>query len=396
MEASHKAEAAQQRAEQQAKETAIKTEATSQVNAAIKAAMAAPATTPKSAAEAGRLGQRISDILKAAALVKHLGPQVAAFAVGMGFPSGLGNGERPAAAKTMPLTQLGLTNVPHLRELADTKGSINAPHRLRFDTTAESPPRWLRTDGVNVPGEVRVRNVLHNTQNNTYEFTRDGEDQPALIWTPIAHPGNSSTHSPATPPEHPGTPGFPATPASPELEIYPEADPEFLDDYILIFPDDSGLEAQYVMFKSPRYLPGKASGQGTNMSGKWSDNLTHEKGAYIPSSIAEKLRGRSFSRFDKFREAFWTEVGRDPELVNQFSPFNQGKLHTGKAPNVKEGESGSRSEVFELHHVWEIQDGGPVYDMDNIILLTSSAHKEITAINRDLRKHQEGKTNEQL
>ncbi|MEQ4185864.1 hypothetical protein ABNM43_20655 [Pseudomonas syringae] len=33
--------------------------------------------------------------------------------------------------------------------------------------------------------------------------------------------------------------------------------------------------------------------------------------APIPSSIAEKLRGRPFTSFDKLREAIWLEVSKD-------------------------------------------------------------------------------------
>lgn len=303
-------EVQRQRAQQQAKETARNAEAAVQVHAAIKAATVAPALTSTTTTEANRLGDRIANTLKAAALIKHLGPQMAVFAVGIGFPSELDNSERPSPIATAPVSQLDMPNSLNLRELADIRGSASVPHRLLFDRATASEPHWVPTTSAGVPSDVRVRHVLNNIQNNTYEFTRDGEDQPALIWTPVAHPANSSTYLPATPPEQPGIPGLPAHPASAELETYPEAEREFLDDYILIFPEDSGWEEQYVMFKSPRYLPGKVSGEGKSFPSNWQDLAMSDRGVPISDKVAEILAGRQYAEFRNLKRAIWRETAK--------------------------------------------------------------------------------------
>ncbi|BCS88467.1 hypothetical protein [Pseudodesulfovibrio sediminis] len=86
----------------------------------------------------------------------------------------------------------------------------------------------------------------------------------------------------------------------------------------------------------------------------------------VPAQIAEKLNGREFSDFNKFRKAFWQEVAADPVLSKQFSPSNVTLMKSGKAPYAHETQQiGSRVQ-YELDHMEELQYGGSVYDMNNI------------------------------
>ncbi|OVZ77420.1 HNH nuclease [Yersinia kristensenii] len=100
-------------------------------------------------------------------------------------------------------------------------------------------------------------------------------------------------------------------------------------------------------------------------------------GAPIPVQIADKLRGRRFSSFDRFREAFWQEVAKDPELAGQFKSGNLGNINNGKAPSPRESEQVGGRVKYELHHVKPISKGGATYRIDNLRVLTPKRHIEI-------------------
>ena len=97
----------------------------------------------------------------------------------------------------------------------------------------------------------------------------------------------------------------------------------------------------------------------------------------IPTQIADRLRGREFSRFDNFREAFWTEVAADPELSSQFSAANRRVMRGGSSPFVQDTEAVGGRKVHELHHVDRMADGGAVYDVDNLRANTPKNHIDL-------------------
>ncbi|MGP2517964.1 HNH endonuclease signature motif containing protein [Yersinia sp. 2545 StPb PI] len=88
-------------------------------------------------------------------------------------------------------------------------------------------------------------------------------------------------------------------------------------------------------------------------------------------------RGRKFSSFDRFREAFWQEVANDPELSGQFNLRNAAFIHKGYAPYPQRKEQIGNRGKFELHHVNPIKDSGAVYDVDNLRVVTPKRHIEI-------------------
>nr|WP_277420106.1 S-type pyocin domain-containing protein [Serratia marcescens] len=157
-----------------------------------------------------------------------------------------------------------------------------------------------------------------------------------------------------------------------------------LQDFILWQPDalETGVEAVYVMVRSPRYTPGKVSGKGQQVGDGWLNTAGQELGSPVPSQIADKLRGREFASFDAFRKAFWTEVGKDPELSKQFRGNNLENLKNGYSPFSPKSERVGERARFELHHIRQIKDGGAVYDVDNLGVMTPKRHIDI---------HKEGK-----
>ncbi|KPX19710.1 Pyocin/colicin protein, partial [Pseudomonas syringae pv. delphinii] len=251
------------------------------------------------------------------------------------YPQPLGDSELPPAVIATPLSQLNLPPHIDLQYLASVKGTLDVPHRLTSHEAGTSGAvRWVAADGVTVSTKVRVRTFTYNAQNNSYEFIRDGESTPALVWTPIARPADSSTSSPVEPPALPTDPGNVVTPFVPELEAYPAIDRDDPDDYILISPIDSGLPDSYLLFKDPRSIPGIASGYGEPVTATWLRGPTASQPAPIPSSVAEKLSGRPFASFAKLREAIWLEVSKDPELSRQLGELNLQELSNKRAPRA--------------------------------------------------------------
>nr|QVX13010.1 HNH endonuclease [Pseudomonas congelans] len=291
------------------------------------------------------------------------------------YPQPLGDSELPPAVIATPLSQLNLPPHIDLHYLASVKGTLDVPHRLTSDEAGTSgAARWVATDGVKVGTKVRVRTFTYNAQNNSYEFIRDGESTPALIWTPIARPADSSTSSPAGPPALPVDPGKVVTPFVPELEAYPAIDRDDPDDYILISPIDSGLPNSYLLFKDPRSIPGVASGFGEAVTATWLRGPTASQPAPIPSSVAEKLSGRPFASFAKLREAIWLEVSNDPELSRQLGELNLQELSNKRAPRAPLADRVGKRVKYEIHHKHRVSEGGSVYDLDNLIIMTPKDH----------------------
>lgn len=303
------------------------------------------------------------------ALARNVGLALAAYA------PNLADAERPSSIVATPVSQLHLPETLDLAYIASVGGTIDVPHRLVESTDGERAlAQWTATDGVKLSTKVRVRTFTYNAQNNTYEFTRDGESTPALVWTPIARPTDSSTVSPLNLPALPADPGKPVTPVAPALETYPEIDRNDPDDYILVSPIDSDLPNTYLLFKGPRSTPGVASGYGAPVEGNWLKDAASSQGAPIPSSIADQLRGQKFRSFNKLRKAIWLAVSKDPELSRDIGVINLRELSKTRAPYALPKDRIGRRVKLEIHHKHWIGKGGAVYDLDNLTIMTPKEH----------------------
>ncbi|ELF6841729.1 S-type pyocin domain-containing protein [Salmonella enterica] len=190
---------------------------------------------------------------------------------------------------------------------------------------------------------------------------------------------------------HTGSPGGEVPPlvhtggdvtAVPSLTVTtsPAADGVTFRDFIYWQPDAEGSGGQFiyvVLSVNPRNVPGRVSGHGQGNGDNWLQDADKGEGVPIPARIADRLRGREFSRFDAFRKALWTEIGKDPALLEQFNSNNKGNLKNGYSPFTPKLERVGGRERFELHHVIRVIDGGPVYDIDNLRVVTPKQHIEI-------------------
>jgi hypothetical protein len=97
----------------------------------------------------------------------------------------------------------------------------------------------------------------------------------------------------------------------------------------------------------------------------------------FPKSVADKLKGKQFRNFDEFREAFWKEVANDPNLAGQFTSDNFYRMKAGAAPRAEFAQQIGGQQSYVLHHKTPINQGGAVYDIDNLYIVTPKYHKEI-------------------
>ncbi|MGR5112548.1 T6SS effector antibacterial DNase [Vibrio jasicida] len=157
--------------------------------------------------------------------------------------------------------------------------------------------------------------------------------------------------------------------------LYPEED---LAEYIVTFPADAALPPLYLVFrKTARDESGVVTGNGEDITGIWLEKAGEGLGAPIPSQVADKLRGKEFSSFDAFREAFWSAVAEDSSLLSQFSRSNQRLINRGCAPFTFPEEQVGGRQRYEVHHKEEIQHGGKVYDVENLCVVTPKRHIDI-------------------
>lgn len=295
------------------------------------------------------------------------------------YSSKLGNGELPErfAVSTELVDMLPDSGVD-LHAIAAANGTLDLPYRLGSkladDGTAEIIV--IPTDGIAIPRGVRVIAAKPERIFKRYHEART-PDIPArtLLWTPAVNPQNTvlGADIPTVPPVYEGAT---VKPIEVRIDIFPDIADSGFEDYIFVFPVESGLPPLYLVFKSARYMPGVVSGQGQPVVGRWLDAV-NDDGAPIPSQIADQLRGREFSSFDSFRRAFWKAVGDDVSLHNGVSKANLSSLQRGAAAEAPpSGHVGARDKL-ELHHVTPIGIGGSVYDVDNLIIYTPRRHIEI-------------------
>ncbi|WP_313741605.1 S-type pyocin domain-containing protein, partial [Pseudomonas sp.] len=256
--------------------------------------------------------------------------------------------------------------------------TVDLPYRIgsRSNATGDSEIFVAKTDNVNAPAAVRVIGASYDQASGLYIATTADTPPRTLTWTPAVAPGDSSTTSPEVNPEPPIYSGATITPIDLRIDSFPELEDASFDDYIIVFPADSGLDPIYTMFKSRRDEPGVATGGSVPSTENWVDAAASMTGASIPISIAEKLRGREFRSFGAFRRALWKAMYKEAKNSSGVEQYIYG-AKPGSAPYTKESERVGGRSRYEIHHVIPIHAGGAVYDMDNLRILTPKQHINI-------------------
>lgn len=313
-----------------------------------------------------------------------LGAGVAAgLAVGtiaMLVPSRLGNGELPERYLLQtPLDGLDPDLSKAMAPGNPTASHADLPFRFGSRTTAagDSEIFVVKTDGQTVPAQVRILAATHDPQRNVYSVVTADIPSRTLTWTPIAQPPDTSTTLPAERPEPPVYKGATLTPVEVRIDSYPEVADASLDDYIIVFPADSGLPPLYVMFRDRREEPGTGNGNGVEVGESWSKHVETLEGAPIPAQVATLLKGLSFRNWTAYRNALWKAVADDPFLSAQFDPRNIGRMKRGRAPAAREHEWVGDLISLQIHHKVPVSQGGDVYNSENMIIVTPKQHHKI-------------------
>lgn len=327
--------------------------------------------------------------LSAIATISASGSVAAMIALGI-YQTKVGeSSERPPGWNVNPKfvgsISLSAMGLPATESLA-SQGEMALPVRMRIidakDWIGCTEIYAVKTGVAGVLPKVKVGAAQYDESTGVYTFTTDSTPPRTLIFTPAQPPGAETRPILAPPGSAPAT-----LQHTGEMIIKPVITPTILPlpqlyardfhDYIIWFPADSGLEPVYVYLKSPRDEPGVVTGHGERITGIWLAGAGKDMGGPIPAQIADKLRGRQFSHFGRFRAAFWKVVGEDPNLVKYFKSGNLGNIKNGKAPSPKEREQVGRRVKYELHHLKPISKNGAVYHIENIRVLTPKRHMDI-------------------
>ena len=333
-------------------------------------------TSPSGDTSIWGYGKDVAKQLFIQAAVKSLGRNLSVAAAF--YSPKLGNSDLDVSVRSTGAGAVGVPPAVDLEFIASKKGTVDVSHRLLLEENDDSlDSTWVVADGVNVGSKVPVRSLTYSAANKRYEFVRDGESDPSIFWTPAVAPLGSSTVSPGKAPNLPVDPGSTVTPVSTQVDGYPDDPWDGLEDYILVFPADSGMEPIYVMFKSPRYLPGVVSGQGGAASADWELLAQSGDGAGVPKGVADALRGRNYSSFKTFRRAFWREMSRQPDVISNATDFTVNTMKKGNAPPAPRRARKNGRLRYELHHQVSISKGGEVYNVDNLRITTPELHDAI-------------------
>jgi hypothetical protein len=232
-------------------------------------------------------------------------------------------------------------------------------------------------NGTTVSGKVPVRFATYDPSIGAYKSHDPETPSVEITWTPLVKPDDSSTSLPAQVPNTAVYDGTTLTALEGRIDLHPELDLYSFGGYITLFPADSGIPPTFTMFRDRRSEPGVASGSGQSVSGKWAVAAATPQGAPMPAQIADKLRGREFSSFKAFRREFWKAMANEEALMDKFSQLNKIDMRDGWSPTTRPSEQVGGRKKYEIHHVKPISEGGSVYDLDNLRILTPKQHIEI-------------------
>jgi hypothetical protein len=278
-------------------------------------------------------------------------------------------------ALSVPLADLATVPIEELNAIALINGEIDLPVTLGSRTVKNATEFFVAsTRNTGIASSTPVRLARFDSSLNAFRV--DSPDTPSIgmTWSPIVKPANNSTALPASRPNIVVYDGTAVAVLEGRIDTHPELDAYSFGGFITVFPADSGISPVFTMFRDRRQDPGIATGNGQVVSGNWLGAASTPEGASIPAQIADKLRGREFSSFKAFRRAFWKAVAHERVFLDEFTLFNKIDIRNALSPSAPPQEQVGGRQKYEIHHIKPISEGGSVYDIDNLQLLTPIQH----------------------
>lgn len=286
----------------------------------------------------------------------------------------------PGIALSIPLQWLAPEQAAAL-DAASPASTAELSYRLGSLTEYSGASLFVTRTGVQgVEPTVPIVRARWDAASSSWVLIDDASGR-RLTWTPASAPGADALGG-TTLPVMPALVGLytgrgePI--AEPHLETYPGLHDWDIDDFIVVYPADTGLPPEYIMFSEAwrRYAPGVVSGSGKVVEGQWLDEKVNTLGVPVPATVAQRLGGKSYSSFDSFRRAFWRVVRAERGLLPDGSR-RSGLARRGGSPFAESSQHVGSRKRLELHHIKPISEGGAVYDLDNIIICSPKAHIDI-------------------
>lgn len=101
---------------------------------------------------------------------------------------------------------------------------------------------------------------------------------------------------------------------------------------------------------------------------------SHGNVGIISKEVGDQLKGKRYNNFDNFRKDFWKAVANS-KYKDEFGASNISRMSQGLAPIVSKSQQYGKVKSYILHHKTPIHDGGGVYDLDNLIIVTPKMHQ---------------------
>ncbi len=98
----------------------------------------------------------------------------------------------------------------------------------------------------------------------------------------------------------------------------------------------------------------------------------------VPASVAMCLVGAQVGSFGALRQRLWRQVAASAYGA-KFGAADQARMQQGRAPLAHPGQRVGLRGSYELHHLLPICQGGAVYDLANLAIVTPRYHAEILA-----------------
>jgi len=151
-----------------------------------------------------------------------------------------------------------------------------------------------------VSDKVPVRLATYDPVLNVYSADHPDARGIGMTWTPIVTPGNESTVLPAHEPNVAAYEGATLTALEGRIYTSPALDLYSFGGFIYVFPIESGIPPQYVVFNSPydgAVVEGEHSGRDFNpeqtggevLEGEWEPAIVSQEGIHIVKLHASKF-----------------------------------------------------------------------------------------------------------